>query len=345
MKHLKKIAVLLTVAAMSAVSTVSAFAESGNILDIRDNLVLTISNETTNGGSNELWIDNSYRYLIAKIYKQKAAVRMTDGTVPPSAGEGKEQYVKKLTNVQKANLLSVETAWFIDTDIKLADDLYIVEGFVSADETEKYCQQLIEEGKADYAQPIVAGTYFYCYPAGDLFNYFNGIEYDYDTAKSDEIAAFSEDLLIFSMNCKDESSTIEFLNENVEGFEERVYAAVECDSKIYFQLKNEAEEADNVKVLEQLSALENFTAPFVVKYAALTGDNPELQINSIPDKYKSGDVNMDENIDLYDAIRIAESMANIKTLTDVEFVLADIDGNDKVDLYDAIEVAKIMINK
>ncbi|MCM1227454.1 MAG: dockerin type I repeat-containing protein [Clostridium sp.] len=61
--------------------------------------------------------------------------------------------------------------------------------------------------------------------------------------------------------------------------------------------------------------------------------------------FDQGDVNMDENIDLYDAIRIAESMAKVKTLTDVEFVLADLNDNGKVDLYDAIEVAKIMINK
>lgn len=346
MKKITKIMASVLSAAVMATCSLSASALGPyDILDVdRDSLKLVISSETSTGGSNELWVDSDYRYIVANLWKTTVAVRMTDGTEPPKPADSDRIYVDKLSNVQKLNFLCVDSAWFMNADnVKISDDLYVVKGFENADEAEKYCQELLSEGKADYAEPIVTGKYSYCYPAGTLLRYFNGSEINYDESKLDEINAFSGESFILEISGSDETATLDYLKENVDGFMESVSAATENGSNVYFQFKDDTDNETKVNVLKQMSNLENFSKPFIPTYSILVDGPGTTAINAMPKKYKAGDVNMDEKVNIYDAIDVAKFAMNTKTFNDNETVLADMDCNGKIDLYDAIEIAKILM--
>lgn len=345
MKKIKRIFSALAAITMTAVCTVSAFAQNPyDIIDVsRNDMKLVISNETSTG-RNELWIDDTYRYLTARLFKTTVAIRMTDGTEPPSPADSNSAVIQKLTNVQKVNMMSVESVWFMDADdIKLSDDLYVVKGFTTAEAAEEYCQALIADGKADYAEPIVTGEYSYCYPAQEsLLDYFKNTGIGYDESKLEEINAFSKNLFVFCVSCKDETATIEYLKENAEGFEECVSVASNNGSAIYFQFKDSADDETKTNVLTQMCNLENISQPFIPVYSQLT-NIPGTQVNAIPENYKSGDVNMDEKINLYDAIEVAKYIMHTRAFNDKENVLADYDDNGEVNLYDAVGVAKTLM--
>ena len=55
-------------------------------------------------------------------------------------------------------------------------------------------------------------------------------------------------------------------------------------------------------------------------------------------EYELGDVNMDESIDLFDAIAVLQYEAGVTDLTDAEYALGDVNGDDSVDLFDAIAI-------
>ncbi len=55
-------------------------------------------------------------------------------------------------------------------------------------------------------------------------------------------------------------------------------------------------------------------------------------------EYELGDVNMDESIDLFDAIAVLQYEAGIVDFSDVEYSLGDVNGDDSVDLFDAIAI-------
>lgn len=55
-------------------------------------------------------------------------------------------------------------------------------------------------------------------------------------------------------------------------------------------------------------------------------------------EYELGDVNMDESIDLFDAIAVLQYEAGIVDFSDVEYALGDVNGDDSVDLFDAIAI-------
>lgn len=55
-------------------------------------------------------------------------------------------------------------------------------------------------------------------------------------------------------------------------------------------------------------------------------------------EFELGDVNMDESIDLFDAIAVLQYDAGIIDLSDAEYVLGDVNGDDSVDLFDAIAI-------
>ncbi len=56
--------------------------------------------------------------------------------------------------------------------------------------------------------------------------------------------------------------------------------------------------------------------------------------------YQVGDVNMSGEVDVFDAIAIAQYSVNKRELTDEQLVLADVNGDGRVDVFDAIAIAK-----
>lgn len=59
--------------------------------------------------------------------------------------------------------------------------------------------------------------------------------------------------------------------------------------------------------------------------------------------YESGDVTMDGNVDLYDAIEIAKYMMGMVDFTNEQIAIGDMTGDGVCDLYDAIEVARTLM--
>lgn len=60
-------------------------------------------------------------------------------------------------------------------------------------------------------------------------------------------------------------------------------------------------------------------------------------------KVISGDVNIDEKVDLYDVIWICSHIINKFTLTENQIKIADVNDDGVTDLYDAIEIAKALL--
>lgn len=59
--------------------------------------------------------------------------------------------------------------------------------------------------------------------------------------------------------------------------------------------------------------------------------------------YESGDVTMDGEVDLYDAIEIAKYMMGMVDFTNEQIAIGDMTGDGVCDLYDAIEVARTLM--
>lgn len=59
--------------------------------------------------------------------------------------------------------------------------------------------------------------------------------------------------------------------------------------------------------------------------------------------YESGDVTMDGNVDLYDAIEIAKYMMGMVDFTNEQIAIGDMTGDGVCDFYDAIEVARTLM--
>lgn len=77
--------------------------------------------------------------------------------------------------------------------------------------------------------------------------------------------------------------------------------------------------------------------------ATLDGVTYECKVTVTEPFYQKGDTNMDDKINIYDAIAISKHILNIKPFNETEFALADYNGDGKVDLHDAIGVAKAML--
>lgn len=59
-------------------------------------------------------------------------------------------------------------------------------------------------------------------------------------------------------------------------------------------------------------------------------------------RYDMGDVDMNQNVNIFDAVAAARSTVGAK-LSEKEEVLADMDGNFKVDIFDAVAIAKLTV--
>jgi hypothetical protein len=56
-----------------------------------------------------------------------------------------------------------------------------------------------------------------------------------------------------------------------------------------------------------------------------------------------GDVNVDETVDLYDAVWIGSYLINKFSFTESQLSIGDVNGDGICDLYDAIEIAKTLL--
>ncbi len=58
-----------------------------------------------------------------------------------------------------------------------------------------------------------------------------------------------------------------------------------------------------------------------------------------------GDVNKNNEVDVFDAIAVAQSTVGKRILTDNETILADMNGDFAIDVFDAIAIAKLTVSK
>ena len=58
-----------------------------------------------------------------------------------------------------------------------------------------------------------------------------------------------------------------------------------------------------------------------------------------------GDVNQNNEVDVFDAIAVAQSTVGKRILTDNETILADMNGDFAIDVFDAIAIAKLTVSK
>lgn len=77
--------------------------------------------------------------------------------------------------------------------------------------------------------------------------------------------------------------------------------------------------------------------------AKLDGVVYECKVTVTPIVYQTGDVDMNEKINLYDAIFIAKYIMGMNELDEEQASLADYNGDNRVDLYDAIEISKTLL--
>ena len=70
--------------------------------------------------------------------------------------------------------------------------------------------------------------------------------------------------------------------------------------------------------------------------------NP-ISISTDKKQVLTGDVNLDETVDLYDAVWIGSYLINKFSFTESQLSIGDVNGDGICDLYDAIEIAKTLL--
>ena len=70
--------------------------------------------------------------------------------------------------------------------------------------------------------------------------------------------------------------------------------------------------------------------------------NP-ISISTDKKQVLTGDVNLDETVDLYDAVWIGSYLINKISFTESQLSIGDVNGDGICDLYDAIEIAKTLL--
>lgn len=81
------------------------------------------------------------------------------------------------------------------------------------------------------------------------------------------------------------------------------------------------------------------------KCTSATAENGSVNIiESITDVFEKGDVDMNKEINLYDAIAIAKKIMGTTFFNDDQKELADCHEDGVIDLYDVIEVAKMLLS-
>ncbi len=343
MKKLKKImAGIMAVATITSFGAMNVSAErSWQIVDT-EKIVFSYRIEPSYTGQDayyeyhEFLIDENYNMCgLDACTPKMLVVRMVNGA-EPELPEGIE--ASKLSEFQLRTAIT-DACWTnsesLDTPIEVTDDVYRIHGFKTSEETYEYQQDILESGKADYAEPIYYQSYGVAVPE-DMPSYFerNGIE----------DSGFGENLFAIRLRFDSAEQAESFDVSSIEGVEENLYAKLVHENDVYFQLVKEAEGEILTNVLIDLQESEEVNNMKVdLIYCCLESAESGSYNIVIPDDYAVGDVDCNSDINLYDVIEIAKNIMGMREFSESELILADYDDNGKVDLYDAVEIAKKLL--
>lgn len=333
------LAVILSAIMAVTMGTSSVSAErSWQIVDT-DKIVFSYRIEPSYTGPDayyeyhEFLIDENYNMCGLDVCTPKAlVVRMINGA-EPELPEGIE--ASKLSKYQLRTAIT-DGCWTnserLDTPIEVTDDVYRIHGFKTSEETYEYQQNILESGKADYAEPVYYQSYGVAVP-DDMQLYFekNGIEN----------TNFDNNLFTVRLEFDSTEQAENFDVTTIDGVEENLYAKLVHENDVYFQLVKEAEGEILTDVLIDLQESEE-TNNMKVNLLYLCLESPEGGSDNIviPNDYAVGDVDCNSDINLYDIVEIAKNIMGMRKLSESELILADYDDNGEVNLYDAIGIAK-----
>lgn len=81
---------------------------------------------------------------------------------------------------------------------------------------------------------------------------------------------------------------------------------------------------------------------FTINIPKVTGNVIITAKGEAKSSYQIGDVNMDSDVDIMDAVAIQKHLVGKKKLTDAQLALADVNGDDDVDIMDATRIQKYL---
>ncbi len=328
MKKLKKILSVLSTMAIAAAGAISVSAEWSHDLVDRDKLVFSARTEADSDSYYEyyeFWIDENYNVNGAYFDTASVAVRMTDGTEPPYLNSNK-QIAQKLNKAQIAGVQGGGWGAFSTIDVEITDNLYYISGFESPQAAKEYCQKLLDEKKADYAEPVLHCSYGIAYP-GNSSAYLEKIGVD--------SSIFNDDLYVFYASFEDAAAAEGF---DMSIFEESLQAKAVNGNTLYFQFNKEAEGETAVNILSKLQKESSVKELYPLSMIVTEGTGAE--IDSIPTAYDYGDVDRNGKINIFDAVVIAQNTVGNAEFDNVQSILADLNEDGKINIFDAVAVAK-----
>ncbi|MGN0622264.1 MAG: dockerin type I repeat-containing protein [Porcipelethomonas sp.] len=331
MKKIKRILSILSAVIISATGAVSVSAEWSSDPVDRDKIVFSARKEADSNSYYEyyeFWIDENYNINGAYFDMAKAAVRMTDGTEPPYLNSNK-QIASKLNKAQIADIQGGGWGAFSTIDIEYTDNLYYISGFESPQAAEEYCQKLLDEKKADYAEPVLHCSYGVASPVS--------ASSDLEKLGVDN-SGFADDLYVFYALFEDASAAENFDISSVDGFEENLQAKTVNGNTVYFQFNKEADGETAVKILSNLQKETTVKELYPLSYTVAESTGGE--VSSVPPAYDCGDVDRSGGTDVFDAVAIARHTVGKSEFDNVQSILADLNEDGEIDVFDAISVAK-----
>ena len=324
MKKLRKVLGLLIGAAMAiSAGTLTCSAERKyGVPNLKKAIYINTAVIKSNGYSVKDIIDEDGKFgMLTTSSPNQIVVKMIDGQ-EPILEEGSGLEVKPF-NKDVLTEFDKYGQYFIDIGTEDTEDLYMIYGFdnktINAIE---YCKNLLKEKKADIAKPIFYSTlceYTPYLPDEEVKKY-----------------GFHENLYRIKLVMKDNVTAENFDMSCVTDLSENLYKKAVEDNCLLFQLNREAE---GTKMAEILTALENREEVSKISiYGALLESGASIaEITSV---FEKGDVNFDDEIDVFDAVNIAKYTVNTIQFNSEQKHLADLTGDDNVDVFDAIALAK-----
>lgn len=125
-------------------------------------------------------------------------------------------------------------------------------------------------------------------------------------------------------------------------YDDSWYNGFKCES-VYDDNAKWTSDNEDVVTVEYNGRLTPKAVGTATVTAVLDGAAYECKVTVTEPVYQKGDPNMDDKINIYDAIAISKHIMNIEPFNESEMELADYNDDGKVDLYDAIGVAKAML--
>ena len=324
MKKMRKVLGLIIAAAMAvSAGTMTCSAERKyGVPNLKKAIYINTAIIKSNGYSVKDIIDEDGKFgMLTTSSPNQIVVKMMDGQ-EPILEEGSGLEVKPF-NKDVLTEFDKYGQYFIDIGTEDTEDLYMIYGFdnktINAIE---YCKNLLKEKKADIAKPIFYSTLCEYTP--------------YLPDEEVEKYGFHENLYRIRLVMKDNVTAENFDMSCVTDLSENLYKKVVEDNCVLFQLNREAE---GTKMAEILTALEKReeVSKISIYGALLEGGASIAEITSV---FEKGDVNFDDEIDVFDAVNIAKYTVNTIQFNSEQKHLADFTGDDNVDVFDAIAVAK-----